>query len=110
MDALVLVHNRRATVRGVVHRAVPYRDRAKGERVRDTLGAVLGLTGAPDTFCRFRDLRSGLDRVHCGRELCERGFEVELGPYEYRVLVDFREVRDDEVGSEGVEYTGRAIT
>ena len=77
---------------------MPYRARARGDLVSDTLGAALGLSGDPGTCCLFRDLRSGVEGVHSTRELCERGLDVELGPYEYRVLVGFREVRDDEAG------------
>ncbi len=89
--ALVLVHNRDATVRGRVRRAVPYRD-AEGNAVTETLGEALGL--APDGCCRFRDAITGAELERPSSGILERGLDVELGPYQARVLLVAEEPLD----------------
>ncbi len=81
---LVLVHNRDATVHGMVRTAVPYRD-AAGRLVTETLAEALGL--APDGSCRLRDAVSGAKIERPSRGIHERGLDVELGPYQARVLL-----------------------
>ena len=108
---LVIVHNRDATVRGFVRRAVSYRD-AEGHTVQgETLGQALGLDPSPGVYCRFRDPASGLEYLFASRDLAARGLEVELGPYESRVL-RVTEVRDDSTGrlrQLAAELDGRGV-
>jgi hypothetical protein len=42
-----------------------------------------------------------MEYIRNGRELCEQGFHITLGPYDYHVLLDFREIWDDEYGTWG---------
>ncbi len=83
--ALVLIHNRDATVRGRVRRAVPYRQ-SSGELIEgEALGEALELS--PGGRCRFRDLVTGRELERPATEILEGGLEVELGPYQARVLL-----------------------
>ncbi len=83
--ALVIVHNRDATVSGRLHWAVPYRD-CEGSAVSgETLGEALNLS--PDGRCRLRDMVSGLELERSNRELLDSGLTVELGPYQAQVLL-----------------------
>ncbi|RMH15418.1 MAG: alpha-amylase, partial [Acidobacteria bacterium] len=103
--ALVLVCYRAAAARGRLHRAAPRRD-AGGETRRATLFAALfgGAAGGgegpdgeedlDDLFVRFRDLHRELDYLRPAAQLAAEGLAVDLGPYEFRVLVDFRLLRD----------------
>jgi glycosidase len=49
---------------------------------------------SPGSICRFRDRTSGLHYLATAEELAEGALAVELGPFESRVLVDFRPVLD----------------
>ncbi len=82
--ALVLVHNRHATVRGRLHAAVPYRDAGR-EEVTETLGEALELSSG--SRCRFRDAAGGDELERPSADVLEHGFEIELGPYQARVLL-----------------------
>ena len=97
---LVLYHNKFATARGWVRTSVGFAGRTgRGEEralMRTTLGAALGLNGAEDHFCIFRDQVTGLEYIRNNKELCDKGLQVELGAYKYHVFLDFRQVRDNE--------------
>lgn len=112
--ALVLFHNRPATVRGRLLQSSPATVRRGdgGKRTLSrTLAESLALRGAPDDFLVFRELASGLEHLVASRELVERGFVVELGPYQTRVLLDFRELadRDGRLRELAMQLAGRGV-
>ena len=84
---LVVVHNRRAVVRGRLQQTVPRRPPGAAASSRETLAEVLerGAGVAPE-FWRLRDEISGKDLGCSAQELRQLGLELELGPYEYRIL------------------------
>jgi hypothetical protein len=94
--ALVVYHNRFADTGGWLRESTAKMVRdAGGEHLRrSTLAAALSLRGEPGLLYRFRDHRSGLEYLRAGRELAEQGFYLPLGPYQYYVLLDWREVVD----------------
>ncbi len=95
--ALVVYHNKYATVRGFVRQSAAFMARRQdGERElqRQTLGDGLALQHDANYFTIFRDQVSGLEYICNSRELSEQGLQVELGPYQHHVFLDFREVQD----------------
>ena len=80
--SLVMFHNRYAEVTG----------RIAGDGLLETLG----LQGGEGRYTVFRDFRSGLEHLVSSEELAGHGFEAHLEAFQYRVLVDFREVTDSE--------------
>lgn len=94
--ALIVYHNRFADTGGWIRETTAKMIReADGERLRrSTLAAALGLRDDPGIFYRCRDYRSGGEYLLAGRELAEQGLYLPLGPYQYYVLLDWREVVD----------------
>jgi glycosidase len=95
--ALVVVNNRHADTGGWVRTSTAKRVRdAAGERlVHPTLSEALALGDGAGCFWRFRDHRSGLEYLRPARELAGQGLHLQLGPYGYHVLLDWRQVWDD---------------
>ncbi len=97
---LVVYHNKYAGARGWIRTSVGYAGRTGqgGERtlMQKDLAHGLGLNPAADHFCIFRDHVTGLEYIRNNRELYEKGLYLDLGAYEYRVFLDFRQVRDNE--------------
>jgi glycosidase len=96
--ALVLYHNKFATARGWVRTSVGFLARSGDGRamVQRTLGEGLGLGDEDGVYYLFRDHVSGLEYIRSGQELCQKGLYVELDAYKCQVLLDWREVQDDE--------------
>ncbi len=98
--ALVIYHNKYESARGWVRSSVAYSARTDGgdkpKLVQKDLGEGLGLHADQGHFCIFRDHVAGLEYIRNSKELCDRGFYIELGAYKYYVYTDFREVQDDE--------------
>jgi glycosidase len=101
---LIFYHNRFAVTAGWVRTstAIAAKDDAGGTvLVQKTLGEALGINPDGRFYYAFRDCIAGLEYLRSGRELCEEGLYVELGTYEYKAFLDFREIADDEFGSWG---------
>jgi glycosidase len=100
--ALVVYHNRYATSKGWIRTSVAYSSKtgAGDERklVQRNLGEGLGLHAEGSYYSIFRDHINGLEYIRNSREFFENGLYVELGAYKYHVFLDFREVRDNELG------------
>ena len=98
--SLVVVHNRYASISGRIRESVGFAaaDPATGERSlrRRTLGAGLGLggDGTHGSFARAREARTGLEYLWPADGLAHDGLWLELGPYDYRVYLDWRTVAD----------------
>ena len=93
--ALVIYHNRFATVEGWLRRSAAYAVKGGG-LTQKTLGEGLGLRGSDGSYCIFRDQINGLEYIRNSRELCENGLFIHLDAYKYHVFLDFREVHDNE--------------
>ncbi|OPY72557.1 MAG: hypothetical protein A4E62_00816 [Syntrophorhabdus sp. PtaU1.Bin002] len=70
-------------------------DSARG-LTQKTLGEGLGINPGKDRFTLFRDHLTNLEFIRENKELCEKGIYVELGPYQYHVFLDFRQIQDNE--------------
>lgn len=65
--------------------------------IQKNLGEGLGLEYNENVFTIFRDQITGLEYLRNNREVHERGLYVDLDAYKYRVFVDFRQVRDNDL-------------
>jgi hypothetical protein len=97
--ALVVFHNTFADTRGWIRTSAAYAVKTgSGDEkvlVQRELKDGLGLRDAEDVYYIYRDAITGLEYLRNGRELCQHGFYIELGAYQYHVFMDWREVIDD---------------
>jgi glycosidase len=95
--ALVIYHNKYASVRGWVRTSAAFAVKNATDRslVQRSLSEGLGLRGGADMFCIFRDQVAGMEFIRASNELIDQGLYVELGAYKCHVFLDFRQVRDD---------------
>jgi glycosidase len=101
---LILYHNRYADTAGWIRTSTAIagkNDRGESILVQKTLGEALGCNPDGRCYYSFRDYSSGLEHLRSGSEICSKGLHAQLGSYEYRAFLDFREIRDDEFGSWG---------
>ncbi|HEX8926595.1 MAG TPA: hypothetical protein VF786_12430, partial [Terriglobales bacterium] len=84
-----------------------------------TLADSFGLRGDGDQFVAYRDAYSGQEFLHASRDVIEKGLRFDLGAYQYRVLLDWRDLREDathpwgdlcrELGGRGVPSLDEAL-
>ena len=104
--ALVVYHNKHGSTRGRMRASVPFgvksadpssgsgqAERALAQR---TLAEGLDIRDEAGLFTIFRDHVTGLEYIRSNGDLVENGLYIELGAYEHRVFLDFREAREDE--------------
>jgi len=99
--ALILYHNRFAACRGRVGLSVAKRREGDGELQRVTVGEGLGLRMDGRHYYLVRDRADGLEYLYNGDEFCDGGVEFIFGEYQVRVLIDWREVVDDQFSTWG---------
>src|SRR5262249_13252168 len=58
---------------------------------------ALGLAADAAMLVAWRDAFTGLEHLRRARELVEQGLRVELGAYECRVFLDWRDLKEDGV-------------
>jgi hypothetical protein len=113
---LILYHNRYATTSGWIRTSTAIAGKNdKGETIiiQKTLGEGLGLNPDGRYYYSCRDYAGCLEYLYSGQKLCGDGLYVELGGYEFKAFLDFREIRDDEFGSWGklcASLNGRGVT
>lgn len=106
--AVTVFHNRDGTARGRVRRSAPVRDPDTGELARESLLEALGLRGADGSaVVACHDRISGLRYAVTVAELEERGWPLELGPNEYRVLDGFRLAEGEAARTTAAALAGR---
>lgn len=69
-----------------------------------SIGKALKLSEKDGDFCIFREQRSGLWYIRTCREIHENGLFLSLNGFESQVLLDFKEVSDDETGKYRILY------
>ncbi|GAB4579632.1 MAG: alpha-amylase family glycosyl hydrolase [Anaerolineales bacterium] len=95
--SLVVYQNKWGEAHGWIKTSSAYAVKGEGEEKRlehRTLAEGLGLTYAADHFVIFREHISGLEYIRNSQEIHEKGMSFDLGAFEYRVYLDFREVHD----------------
>ncbi|HTY21233.1 MAG TPA: alpha-amylase, partial [Geobacteraceae bacterium] len=101
---LILYNNRYGETKGWIHRSTAMaRKNNRGETilVQKTLGDALGCNPDGKYYYSFRDYVSGREFLRSGREISANGLYAELGGYEFKTFLDFREIIDDDYGSWG---------
>ena len=99
--ALVVYHNRFASMHGRIRQSVAFAEKGTdGEKrlVRSTLVEALGLTGAPGAVAVYRDVLAGLEHVREISDLHTHGFRVVLDAYATHVYMGWREVAGEAAG------------
>lgn len=86
-------HGQRGRLRTAAPAAEKLPDGTKRLRHR-SLAEGLGLDGGSDRVLAWREPGSGLEHLRPAAEVAARGFEIELAPYQTRVLLDLREIAD----------------
>jgi glycosidase len=97
--SLVLYHNRYGDTRGWIRTSAAYAVRdASGDKllVQTSLAEALDAGNDPTRFLVFRNTVDGLEYIRNCRELAEQGLYVELYAYQTYVLIDFRQLQDNE--------------
>jgi len=59
------------------------------------LSNSLRINNAGDYYYICTDHKSGLEHIYSGKEISETGIRYHLSGYEYHVLIDFREIKDN---------------
>jgi glycosidase len=93
--ALIVYHNKFASTHGRVCRSVAYHDKASGMLLRCSLREGLALPADGSTIIAYRNTSNGLDYLRRASELSSSGLHIDLGAYEYSVLLDWRELTTD---------------
>jgi glycosidase len=96
---LVLFHNKFNDTRGWIRISAAYSLKTgEDERtlVQKSLGEGLGVANEADHFVIFRDHINGLEYIRNCQEIHNNGLYAELGAYKCMVLLDFREVQDNQ--------------
>ncbi|MBN2677910.1 MAG: alpha-amylase [Anaerolineaceae bacterium] len=91
---LVLYNNRFNHTSGWIKRSAAFlRITAKTKRmIQKDLGEGLALGRHSNQFVIFRDQNANLEYIHSCQSIHQQGLHFELGAYQTRVLLDFREV------------------
>lgn len=95
--SLVLFHNKWGEAKGWIKTSAAYAVKLGGEEKRleqRHLAEGLGLTYAADHYVIYREHITGQEYIRNSKEMHEKGLYFELGSFEYRVYLDFREVHD----------------
>jgi glycosidase len=93
--AIVLFHNHYGETRGTIHNSAAFADKATGNLRQMALQEAIALPTDDAAFVAYRETVSGLEYLRRAKELRERGFSISLHAYEYRVLLEWRELRAD---------------
>lgn len=97
--ALIFFHNAYRSTRGGVCVSVGINEgSADVPQLRQRgLGETLGLHASDTGYYILRDEIAGVEYLHHSRALCEHGLHTELGPYQCRVFLEWREVHDHDL-------------
>jgi hypothetical protein len=113
--ALILYHNCYASTSGWIRTSTAIsgkNDRGESILIQKTLGEALCINPGGEYYYAFRDYSCGQEYLSSGLDLCSDGLYAELGAYEFKAFLDFREICDDEFGSWGklcADLHGRGV-
>jgi glycosidase len=93
--AIILFHNNYSETRGTIHHSAAFADKSTGTLRQLALQDAIGLPPDDGAFVAYRERVSGLEFLFRAKDLRERGLAVSLHAYQYRVLMDWRELRAD---------------
>jgi glycosidase len=93
--AVVLFHNHYGETRGTIHHSASFADKSTGTLRQTALQDAIALPQDDSAFIAYRETVSGLEYLFRAKELRERGLSVSLHAYQYRVMLNWRELRAD---------------
>jgi len=112
--ALILFHNAYRSTRGSVRVSVGINEGTADEpRLRPRgIGEALALNASDTGYYILRDEIAGVEYLYHSRALCEYGIHTELGPYQCRAFLVWREVHDHDLswGQLHQRLQGRGVT
>jgi len=110
---LVIYNNAYGVTRGVIHTSTAINEGSVEDKRlrRKPLAEALDLDQDGTAYVIFQDARTGLEYLHHAPTLAERGLHVALRGYEYRALIDWRQIRDfdNSWGRLHAELGGRGV-
>jgi glycosidase len=93
--AIVIFHNHYGETRGTIHSSAAFADKSTGALRQTALQDAIALPGDEAALMGYREAVSGLEYLVRAKTLRERGLFVSLHAYQYRVMLDWRELRAD---------------
>jgi hypothetical protein len=95
-SVLVIYHNKRRKTNGWLKMSIGIVDQQTGVIFQHNLLDALGIRPKKKYLLVFRDFLTNLEYIRTEEELIDKGLHIQLGPYQAYVLMDFREVEDNE--------------
>ena len=93
--AIVVFHNHYGETRGTIHLSAAFADKTTGTLRQVPLHDALALPFDDSAFVAYRERVSGFEHLHRARDLRDKGLSLSLHAYQYRVLLDWRELHAD---------------
>ena len=93
--AIVVFHNHYGETRGTIHLSAAFADKTTGTLRQVPLHDAIALPSDDSAFVAYRERVSGLEHLHRARDLRDKGLHLSLHAYQYRVLLDWRELHAD---------------
>ncbi len=94
--ALILYNNKFQEARGRIHFSSVTAQKDNGNSKQISVAQALQLVPDEKYYCIFKDQISGLEFIRNQKLFHEEGFYNELDAFKYQVLMDFRQIRDNE--------------
>ena len=94
--AIVLFHNHYGETRGTIHHSATYADKGSSALRQRSLSEALGLASDGSAVLAYRDTVSNLEYLRRSGDLLARGLPLQLHAYQYRVFLNWRELRSSE--------------
>ncbi|MHA2293043.1 MAG: alpha-amylase family glycosyl hydrolase [Candidatus Hodarchaeales archaeon] len=96
--SLVVFHNKFANTKGWIKTSAAFMETIDQNKqlIQRTLGEGLSLHHDQNFYCVFRDQVKNLEYIRQSKELIDNGLYIELTAYQSIVLLNFREIQDNE--------------
>jgi hypothetical protein len=89
--ALVVYNNRYGSTHGTIHFSAAYADKGSGELRQRRLNEGLGTGGGQGLVLAWRDSLTSLEYLRRANDLCDKGLQLSLRPYQCHVFVDWNQ-------------------
>ena len=93
--AIIVFHNHFGETRGTIHRSAAFADKSTGTLRQVPLHEAIALPDDGSALVGYRERVSGLEYLQRAQDIRENGLHLSLHAYQYRVLLDWRELRAD---------------
>ncbi|MFA6439647.1 MAG: alpha-amylase family glycosyl hydrolase [Bacteriovoracaceae bacterium] len=93
--AVIFFHNKFADCKGYIKHSLLKATNERGDARSISVGHSLQFQSSDRILYRFRNRATNLEYLMSGKELCDRGFHIELRAFEYVVFTDFSEIIDE---------------